>query len=158
MKMAYYSENCGGHFGLGLKYYCHFTAPIRRYPDLMIHRIIKESLGGKLGAGRKKALLRKTTAVAAAASASERKALEIERDAEKMKKAEFMTRHIGETFDGVVSGAAAYGVFVQLPNTVEGMIRDRGGLPGLSPGDKVRVVVRSADVCARRIDFDYCGN
>lgn len=157
MKKAFYNDSCGGHFGLGLKYYCHFTAPIRRYPDLMIHRIIKESLSGEIVAERVKTLREKTAYAAEISSATERKAIELERDVEKMKKAEFMSRHIGETFNGVVSGITPYGVYVQLPNTVEGMIRTYGGETELSPGDKLQVTVKSADVKERQIDFIASG-
>jgi ribonuclease R len=157
MKKAFYSESCGGHFGLGLKYYCHFTAPIRRYPDLMIHRIIKETLSGRPGAVRMKQLKEKTTYAAEISSQAERKALELERDAEKMKKAEYMSRHIGEVFDGIVSGVTPYGVYVQLPNTIEGMIRVYGRTGGFAPGDKLKVIVMSADVRERNIDFAVYG-
>lgn len=124
MKKASYEVECKGHFGLALKYYCHFTSPIRRYPDLMIHRIIKESLRqGAFDAQRKTALQRITKEAAELSSLNERRALDLERDAEKMKKAEYMSYHIGEVYEGVISGVTNYGIYVQLPNTVEGMVR-----------------------------------
>jgi len=153
MKKAFYSENCGGHFGLGLKYYCHFTSPIRRYPDLMIHRIIKESLAGKLDCERIKTLKGKTAAAAESSSASEVNAVELERDVEKMKKAEYMSQHIGGVFDGIVSGVTPYGVYVQLPNTVEGMIRAYREERSFYPGDKLSVKVKSVDIKKRGVEF-----
>ncbi|MCL1982916.1 MAG: RNB domain-containing ribonuclease, partial [Clostridiales bacterium] len=172
MQKALYSTDCRGHFGLGLKYYCHFTSPIRRYPDLMIHRIIKESLAGPISPERTNALDAKTEDAAEASSQAERKALELEREVDKMKKAEYMASRVGEAYEGVVSGVTQYGLFVQLPNTVEGMVRadclgddyynyepDKYRLVGVSTkktfslGDKLKIVVKSADVAARTIDF-----
>lgn len=124
MQKATYEVDCNGHFGLALKYYCHFTSPIRRYPDLIIHRIIKESLrNGGFDARRTAALKKATKEAAELSSVNERKALELERDAEKMKKAEYMSYHIDEVYDGVISGVTNYGIYVQLPNTIEGMVR-----------------------------------
>ncbi|MBK5262384.1 MAG: ribonuclease R [Peptostreptococcaceae bacterium] len=123
MKKAFYGVDCEGHFGLGVKFYCHFTSPIRRYPDLMIHRIIKESLKGKLSESRIKSLKKKAIEASSIASATERKAQELEREVEKLKKAEYMSKHIGETFDGIISGVSNYGFYVELPNTIEGMVR-----------------------------------
>lgn len=124
MQKATYEVDCNGHFGLALKYYCHFTSPIRRYPDLMIHRIIKEFLrSGGFDARRTAELKKATKEAAELSSVNERKALDLERDAEKMKKAEYMSYHIGEVYDGVISGVASYGIYVQLPNTIEGMVR-----------------------------------
>ncbi|MDD2217608.1 MAG: RNB domain-containing ribonuclease, partial [Eubacteriales bacterium] len=124
MKKASYEVECSGHFGLALKYYCHFTSPIRRYPDLIIHRIIKENLrSGKFGNKRISELKKITEEAAELSSINERRALELERDAEKMKKAEYMSYHIGEVYEGVISGVTNYGIYVQLPNTIEGMVR-----------------------------------
>ncbi len=123
LKQAKYSTDCDGHFGLAAKYYCHFTSPIRRYPDLQIHRIIKDNLNGRLTEDRKEHYLEILDEVAAQSSKTERRAEEAERDVEKMKKVEYMERHIGEVFDGVISGVTNWGIYVELPNTVEGIIR-----------------------------------
>ncbi len=123
MKQAKYTVANTGHFGLSAKYYCHFTSPIRRYPDLQIHRIIKENLGGKLAEGRVGHYERILTEVANHSSKTERRAEEAEREVEKMKKVEYMMEHIGETFEGVISGITNWGMYVELPNTIEGMIR-----------------------------------
>jgi ribonuclease R len=123
MQKAYYGTDCLGHFGLAVKYYCHFTSPIRRYPDLIVHRIIKESLHSKIQGVRRSELLLKTVYAAELSSETERKALELEREAEKIKKAEYISFHLGEQFDGVISGVVSFGFFVELPNTVEGLVR-----------------------------------
>ena len=123
MKQAKYSTQSTGHFGLATKYYCHFTSPIRRYPDLQIHRIIKENLHGKLNekrAGHYNSILPN---VALQTSQTERRADEAEREVEKLKKVEYMTQFIGEQFEGVISGVTSWGMYVELPNTCEGMIR-----------------------------------
>ncbi len=123
MRRARYTTDCTGHFGLAARYYCHFTSPIRRYPDLQIHRIIKENLHGALDEARIDHYGSILPQVADACSRAERRADEAEREAEKMKKAEYMQDHIGEVFDGVICGMNSYGFFVELPNTVEGMVR-----------------------------------
>lgn len=123
MQKAFYGTDCQGHFGLALKYYCHFTSPIRRYPDLFIHRIIKGFLHGALDEKRLKALKKKAQEAADISSMTERQAVELEREVEKMKKAEYMSYHIGDTYEGVISGVTSFGIYVQLANTVEGMIR-----------------------------------
>lgn len=123
MQKAFYGTECGGHFGLSLKYYCHFTSPIRRYPDLMIHRIIKACLHGKLDGKTLKNFKKKTLEAAEISSATERQAIELERQVEKMKKAEYMSYHVGESYDGIISGVTGYGIYVQLANTIEGMVR-----------------------------------
>lgn len=122
MKQAKYTVECSGHFGLACQYYCHFTSPIRRYPDLQIHRIIKEQLRGRLSEKRQEHYQEKLPAVAERSSKMERRADEAERETEKLKKAEYMEAHIGEIFEGVISGITSWGVYVELPNTVEGMI------------------------------------
>ena len=113
---------CSGHFGLACRYYCHFTSPIRRYPDLQIHRIIKEQLRGRLQEKRLEHYQNKLPMVAKHSSEMERRAEEAERETDKLKKAEYMEAHIGEVFEGVVSSITSWGVYVELPNTVEGMI------------------------------------
>lgn len=123
MKQAKYTVSCEGHFGLAMKYYCHFTSPIRRYPDLQIHRIIKENLHNKLKESRIKHYEQILPEVTANASALERRADEAEREVEKMKKAEYMEQFIGECFEGVISGVTSWGMYVELPNTIEGMVR-----------------------------------
>ncbi len=172
MKQARYTTECLGHFGLSAKYYCHFTSPIRRYPDLQIHRIIKENL--KAGLSEKRiahydALLPQ---VAVQTSALERRASEAERETDKLKKCEYMSRFIGQTFKGVVSGITGWGLYVELPNTVEGMVRlteldddyyvfdearyqlvgERTGKT-FKLGQKVTVEVAKADKLLKTIDF-----
>ena len=123
MQKAYYSTACEGHFGLALKYYCHFTSPIRRYPDLMIHRIIKAVLHNGVDGKLTKHFAKAAAEAADLSSAAERKAIEAEREVEKMKKAEYMSYHVGEVFDGVISGVTGFGLYVQLDNTIEGLVR-----------------------------------
>ncbi len=122
MKQAKYTVENSGHFGLSAKYYCHFTSPIRRYPDLQIHRIIKENLHGGIAEKRIKHYSSILPQVAEQSSEMERRADEAERDTEKLKKTEYMSKRIGERFTGVISGMSTYGIYVELPNTVEGMI------------------------------------
>lgn len=123
MKQAKYTTLCSGHFGLAARYYTHFTSPIRRYPDLQIHRIIKESLKGGLGNKRVSHYEAILPGVAMQTSALERRAEEAERETDKLKKCEYMSRFIGQEFDGVVSGVTNWGLYVELPNTVEGLVR-----------------------------------
>ncbi len=172
MKKAFYGTECEGHFGLGVKYYCHFTSPIRRYPDLIIHRIIKESIQGRLDSKRIRSLKRKTDRAAEIASGTEREALELEREVEKLKKAEYMTYHVGETYDGIISGVASFGFFVEIENTIEGMVRvdylnddyydyeapmyrliGRRTNRIYALGDKVTIKVHSVDLQEREINF-----
>lgn len=123
MKQAKYTDYCDGHFGLAAKYYCHFTSPIRRYPDLQIHRIIKENLRGKLDEKRISHYRGILLEAAKQASQTERRADEAEREVEKLKKVEYMSKKLGEVFEGVISGVTSWGMYVELPNTVEGMVR-----------------------------------
>lgn len=172
MKKAFYDVACNGHFGLGVKFYCHFTSPIRRYPDLMIHRIIKESIDGKLTEKRIKALRKITDIAADSSSKAERVAQELEREVEKLKKTEYMSYRIGEEFDGVISGITNYGFYVQLENTIEGLVRvedlnddyydyDESKYRFIGQhtnriyalGDKVRIQVQRANIEDREIDF-----
>lgn len=119
---AIYSERNEGHFGLGLEFYSHFTSPIRRYPDLQIHRIIKQKLSGKLDMGKIISYKKSLREVAKLTSELERKAEEIERKVDDLMKMKYMKNHIGEEFVGTISGAIAKGIFVELENTVEGFI------------------------------------
>lgn len=122
MKQAKYTVDCTGHFGLACQYYCHFTSPIRRYPDLQIHRIIKEQLRGKLKENRIEHYEKKLPDVASRSSKMERRAEEAERETNKLKKVQYMEDHIGELYEGVISGITQWGIYVELPNTVEGLI------------------------------------
>lgn len=172
MKQAKYATVSTGHFGLAANYYCHFTSPIRRYPDLQIHRIIKENLRGKLNGKRIDHYEDILTEVADESSRLERRAEEAERDTDKMKKVQYMSKHIGEEFEGVISGVTQYGMYVELPNTVEGMVHisnmrddyyrydeDHYELVGERTGKRyklgqtVRVLVEDTDKLARTIDF-----
>lgn len=172
MKQAKYTTECTGHFGLAASYYCHFTSPIRRYPDLQIHRIIKENLRGRMNEKRIEHYNKILTDVAKQASETERRAEEAERETVKMKKVQYMEQFIGEEFDGVISGVMEWGIFVELPNTVEGLIRvtelkddyyhfieDAYEMVGENSGktyklgQKVRVRVEHTDKIARTIDF-----
>lgn len=126
MKQAKYDAESLGHFGLAAEFYSHFTSPIRRYPDLVIHRVIREVLasgGGGLPEARHDALAARMTDIAQQSSERERVAVDAERDTERLKKAEFMLDKIGEEFDGIISGVTGFGMFVELDNTVEGLIR-----------------------------------
>lgn len=122
MKQAKYSVECTGHFGLACAYYCHFTSPIRRYPDLQIHRIIKEQLRGRMNDDRTAHYRELLPEVAKHSSETERRADEAERETDKLKKVEYMEQHVGESFDGVISGVTGWGLYVELPNTVEGLV------------------------------------
>ena len=170
LKKAKYSPECLGHFGLASTMYCHFTSPIRRYPDLTIHRIIKLFLRGQLEG---KLLTEQRQFVAASSlnsSDREQAADKVERDVDDLYRVFYMTHHIGEEFEGIVSGVTNFGVFVQLENTVEGMIkitdlpRDgyvfddldnvlKGAKNTFTIGKKVKVKCVNANVLAREIDF-----
>ncbi len=122
MKQAKYTPECTGHFGLAAQYYCHFTSPIRRYPDLQIHRIIKEQLKGKLNEKRQEHYHSIMPEVSVQCCTTERRAEEAERETVKLKKAEFMKDKIGEIYDGVISSVTSFGMYVELPNTIEGLV------------------------------------
>ncbi len=173
MSQARYGTECTGHFGLAAKYYCHFTSPIRRYPDLQIHRIIHETLRGRMNAERIRHYHDILGKVCTQSSTTERRADEVERETLKLKKAQYMSAHVGETFEGVISGVTNWGMYVELSNTVEGLVpvvqmREDyfefdetkralvGRLSGKSYalGDTVRVKMVSADLKARTIDFE----
>ena len=174
MKQAKYTTECSGHFGLAAKYYCHFTSPIRRYPDLQIHRIIKDNLRGRLmREGRTEHYREILDEVARQSSVCERRADEAERESDKLKKAEYMSYHLGEEFEGIISGVTGWGLYVELPNTVEGLVhvntlrddyyvfdQESYELCGemtrkvYKLGDKVRVRVADADKMLKTVDFE----
>ncbi|GAA0076703.1 ribonuclease R [Clostridium sp. CTA-5] len=122
MMQARYAPECIGHFGLAAQYYCHFTSPIRRYPDLQIHRIIKEHLNGEIDGTRANKLISIVDFAAKQSSERERVAQEAEREVDDLKKAEYMQDRIGEEFEGIVSSVTSFGIFVELPNTIEGLV------------------------------------
>lgn len=172
MKQAKYTIQCSGHFGLATRYYTHFTSPIRRYPDLQIHRIIKENLRGGLGEGRIAHYEHILPQVALQVSTLERRADEAERETDKLKKCEYMAKFIGQEFEGVISGVTNWGMYVELPNTVEGLVRiseldddyyifdeERYELVGemtkktYKLGQPVKVIVANTDRLLRTVDF-----
>ncbi len=179
MQRAKYAMVNTGHFGLSTQFYTHFTSPIRRYPDLQIHRIIKEGIHGKLNENRLQHFEQILPSVAESSSMLERRAQDAERDVEKLKKVEYMADHLGERFDGVISGVTSGGFFVELINTVEGFVpmasllddyylfeEESYKLVGkengreFTLGQKVEVQVRNADKTTRNIDFilaDFAG-
>ena len=122
MMQAKYSPECVGHFGLAAKYYCHFTSPIRRYPDLQIHRIIKDHINSKIDDKRSTRLTNIVEVASKQASEMERLAQEAEREVDDLKKAEYMLDRVGEEFNGIISSVTSFGLFVELPNTIEGLI------------------------------------
>lgn len=122
MMQARYSPECSGHFGLAAKYYCHFTSPIRRYPDLIIHRIIKAFIRGKIDENFQKKLTAVVDYASLQSSERERVAQDAEREVDDLKKAEYMNDRIGEVYNGIISSVTGFGFFVELPNTVEGLI------------------------------------
>ncbi|MCR4843104.1 MAG: ribonuclease R [Eubacterium sp.] len=174
MQRAVYTTENRGHFGLSAGYYCHFTSPIRRYPDLIIHRIIKETLNGKMNKKRREHYEKILAGIASSSSSLERRADEVERETVKMKKAEYMAQRVGETFTGAVGSLTGWGIYVVLPNTIEGMVRledipgdfyefdedrmivrgnHRGGV--FKIGDPVEIRVKGADKRERTIDFEF---
>ena len=175
MKARYDGENLG-HFGLGAKYYCHFTSPIRRYPDLMVHRILTALLDGKLTGQREKKLAAAVQKAAVQSSQREIAAQTAEREIEKRYMAEFMHGHLGETFAGVVSGVTRFGLFVMLPSGVEGLLPvealpgqgwqydesrltlvSEGGGTSYTFGAPLEVVCAAADPTTGQIDFTLPG-
>jgi ribonuclease R len=172
LKQARYSPECTGHFGLAAKYYCHFTSPIRRYPDLIIHRIIKEHLKGKIDQKREQKLKKLVEEASKQSSDMERVAQEAERETDDIKKVEYMMERIGEVYPGIISSVTSFGMFVELENTIEGLIH----ISNLTDdyyiyddkhhcligertkkryrlGDKVVIKVVKADLETRTIDF-----
>ena len=172
MKQARYTTDNTGHFGLSCPCYCHFTSPIRRYPDLQIHRIIKEQLRGRLQENRITHYAAILPEVAKHCSQMERRADEAERETDRLKKVQYMESRIGNVYEGVISGIMSWGIYVELENTVEGMIR-AGDLPGdffyydeenyemagettgmrYKLGQKLTVQVKETDRFRRTIDF-----
>ena len=168
MKKAKYTPDCLGHFGLALKYYCHFTSPIRRYPDLTIHRIIKDYINGR----PVNTVELRQFVLSSSINSSEREVIaeKVEREVDDLYRVLYMRHHVGEDFEGIISGITAFGIFVQLDNTVEGLVRiedlppDRyeyienqyrlaGKNHTFKLGDKVKVKTLRADVLSRDIDF-----
>ena len=171
MQRAVYSPQCSGHFGLACRFYCHFTSPIRRYPDLQIHRIIKDDLRGRLTEEKKLHYEELLDRICLQSSVRERAADEAEREIEKMKKAEYMLSRIGRVYEGIISGITSFGMYVELPNTVEGLVHvsrlddyyiydeDRYELTGercgrsFVLGQSIKVKVDNVDITNREIDF-----
>ncbi len=180
MQQARYCPDCLGHFGLAAEFYTHFTSPIRRYPDLMVHRLLMEQFRapkGNISAKRQKQLLPLLSEVATHTSARERVAVEAERETVKLKEVEYMGQFLGETFSGIVSGVTVFGIFVELENGVEGMVRvsrladdyyeyieDRYALVGTRTGrayrlgDSCEVVLVRADLEEKILDFEMKDN
>ncbi|SNT13544.1 RNAse R [Anaerovirgula multivorans] len=173
LKKARYAPDNLGHFGLAAKYYCHFTSPIRRYPDLAIHRIMKLYLQGKIDEGRLEKLKAAVTYIAEQSSTREAVADEAERETEDLKKAEYMAQRVGEVYEGIISGVTSFGIFVELDNTIEGMVRlssivddyytydsEKHMLIGerkkktFRIGDIAKIQVARVDVKQREIDFN----
>lgn len=172
MQQAKYTVECTGHFGLASRYYCHFTSPIRRYPDLQIHRIIKDKLRGRMNAEKKAFYTGILEEAARQSSVTERRAEEVEREVEKLKKAEYMQEHLGEEFEGIISGVTGWGIYVELPNTIEGLVHismldddyyqfdeEKMLLTGektgktYTLGQAVRIRVMAVDLYQKNIDF-----
>ena len=176
MKQAKYSPENTGHFGLASPCYTHFTSPIRRYPDLQIHRIIKDQLRGRMNESKEAHYQAILDEVASWASDRERKAEEAERETIKLKKVQYMEAHQGEAFDGIISGITKWGIYVELPNTVEGLVHvvnmrddhyeyveERHEMVGehlrkcYKLGQQVRIKVLGTDRLSRTIDFELAG-
>lgn len=174
LQKARYSEDCLGHFGLALDYYCHFTSPIRRYPDLCIHRIIKEDLKKKVTKTRIDELREFVVDSSFRSSEREKNATEAERDVNDLYKAYYMQDHLNEEFEGTISSVQSYGFYVELENTIEGLVRIenlpednymffeksyklKGAGHTYSLGDKVKVKAVMANLFERKIEFVLTG-
>lgn len=174
MKQAKYTPENTGHFGLATTYYCHFTSPIRRYPDLQIHRIIKEDLRGRMNENRREHYEKILPEVTKNCSERERLAEEAERETVKLKKVEYMEQHLGEVFEGVISSITKWGIYVELPNTIEGLVHvtnmrddhydyveERFEMVGehtrkvYKLGQTVFVTATGTDKLQRTIDFEF---
>ena len=172
LKKAIYSPDASTHFGLAAQYYCHFTSPIRRYPDLQIHRIIKGQINGRFSEEALQKLFERTAIVAEQSSKMERVADEVERDTDKIKIAEFMSDKIDEEYEGVISGVTNFGIFVELENTVEGLVHisnmvddyyiyddekkelfGQGSHKVFKIGDSVKIRVDKVNIAKAEIDF-----
>ncbi len=173
MQQAVYSEEPKGHFGLAARDYTHFTSPIRRYPDLIVHRLITNYAKGRPSQKYLNKVTDQLPGIADHSSQMERRAVDAEREVDAMKKAEYMAQHVGETFDGTISSITSFGMFIQLPNTVEGLVRldqmkgdyyqfnkdhlmligERTGR-AFRIGQQVTIEVAAVDVEERQIDFD----
>lgn len=174
MQKAEYSENPSIHFGLASMFYTHFTSPIRRYPDLFIHRIVKNFINHKPDTNNEKEFMKYIKDIAKQCSATERRAEEAEREAIDMKSAEYMQQHIDEEFEGIISSLTKFGIFVQLDNTIEGLVQFQSMIDdyyvfdeknytvygertkkSYHIGQKVRVRVINSDKDKRQIDFEF---
>ncbi|MDD4188822.1 MAG: ribonuclease R [Eubacteriales bacterium] len=174
LQKALYSNQNEGHFGLAAEYYCHFTSPIRRYPDLLIHRIMKDKLKGFLSAEKAERLNEKLPEIAKQCSQREQESEEAERDTLDLKKAEYMSERIGQKFEGIISNVKSFGLFVELENTIEGLIRlsdinddyyeflenqycVKGEHTGKTYriGDTVEIIVARSNPSTRQIDFAF---
>jgi len=172
LQKARYSNESTGHFGLAAKYYCHFTSPIRRYPDLIIHRIMKQYLSGEMSEERISRLEGILPEIAKQCSERERAADEAERESEDLKKVEYMKSREGDTFEGIIANVTSFGMFIELDNTIEGLVRmssmeddyykydeSHFCLVGERTrkiyriGDEVKVILAKADISARKIEF-----
>ncbi|MDD6920407.1 MAG: ribonuclease R [Eubacteriales bacterium] len=173
MEKAVYEEECRGHFGLSLKKYLHFTSPIRRYSDLFVHRVLREYLRDELTSSKKNSLNNRSAIISEQCSKRETEAVSIERDVVRMKMVEYMEGFIGKNFDGIVSGVSEHGIYVELENGIEGMVRlasinndyyifepelhrivgEKSGKK-YTIGDSVRVKLIDANKRRREIDFE----
>ena len=171
MAKAEYDSICEGHYGLGLKYYCHFTSPIRRYPDLIVHRMLKKYLLHPENVEAMEAEIKRNGEISKNANKCERVAVEIERDMDDLFKTYYMAKRVGGIFDGVVSGVTAYGVYVKLANTVEGLVHVKNLTDGFYElqkdgslsngqrkfqiGDIVTVKCTAVNIHRGEIDFNF---
>ena len=173
MQQAKYSVDSLGHYGLAAQYYTHFTSPIRRYPDLIVHRLIRLWHAQKLNKKKQQNLAKNLPKIAEQSSKMERRAIDAERETDAMKKAEYMEQHIGETYQGVITSVTKFGIFISLPNTIEGLVHlsqlkddyyhyDEKHMMLIGKrfgrifrlGEEVTIKVTKASAELREIDFD----